>query len=78
MIDANDAPRGYLAQPADHEDSCSGCDLQEEPIACETTPCDRHRRKDMTDVIFVRIRHFATATANWPADDMGTPMGLLA
>ena len=72
MIDPNEAPEGYLAV---EERGCFGCAFNDKPLNdCLSVECEASRRKDGHSVIFVKKPDDGRATANFPCDDMGTPV----
>ena len=73
MIDKNEAPDGYLAVKG--EEGCFGCAFKyTPPDYCLSAECAASRRKDGHYVIFVKKPDDGRATANFPCDDMGTPV----
>lgn len=71
MIDPNEAPEGYLAV---EYFGCDGCAFTLADKNCLSASCARDSRKDGCDVIFVKKPDDGRATANFPCDDMGTPV----
>ena len=71
MIDPNEAPEGYLAV---EYRGCDGCAFKYGSADCLFAECTAIRRKDRHDVIFVKKPDDGRATANFPCDDMGTPV----
>ena len=70
MVDPNEAPEGYLAM----EGECFGCAFKHVSADCLSVECVASRRKDGHNVIFVKKPDDGRATANFPCDDMGTPV----
>ena len=71
MIDPNEAPEGYLAVEGS---GCFGCAFKYISADCLSAECAAGRRKDGHYVIFVKKPDDGRATANFPCDDMGTPV----
>ena len=69
MIDPNEAPEGYLAVAV--KSGCQGCAFIGD---CWRADCTPNNRKDLCHVIFVKKPDDGRATANFPCDDMGTPV----
>ena len=67
-LNPNEAPEGCAAQSREDIRSCVGCHYQGR--GCPKEPCSAMSRADGCNVIFVS----KFATANWPYDDMGTPV----
>jgi len=64
-VNPNEAPEGFEAAFTPFVASCGGCVFE--------SKCMPWERKDGMNVIFVP-RTTKPATANWPHDDMGTPV----
>ena len=78
MIDKNFAPPGFEAEEADDSSSCCRCafELCAQKVCDALTvswDCASEGRPDGLYVIFV-VRSALPATANFPCDDMGTPV----
>ena len=71
MIDKNEAPEGYLAVESE---VCFGCAFKYMQADCLSAECGASLRKDGHYVIFVKKPDDGRATANFPCDDMGTPV----
>lgn len=71
MIDPNEAPEGYLAMEGE---MCFGCEVPFLSGVCLRSRCGKETRKDGCNVIFVKKHDDGRATANFPCDDMGTPV----
>ena len=71
MVDPNEAPEGYLAVECC---GCDGCAFKYISAECLSAECASKRRKDGHYVIFVKKPDDGRATANFPCDDMGTPV----
>ena len=71
MIDPNEAPEGYFAVESDW---CILCALKYMSAECLSAKCVASHRKDGHPVIFVKKPNDGRATANFPCDDMGTPV----
>ena len=71
MIDPNEAPEGYLAVEGS---GCFGCAFTYVDEGCLGAICGGGYRKDGCNVIFVKKPDDGRATANFPCDDMGTPV----
>ena len=72
MVDPNEAPEGYLAVEGS---GCFWCAFNDMPLDdCLSAECEASRRKDGHYVIFVKKPDDGRATANFPCDDMGTPV----
>ena len=67
-IDPNEAPEGFVA--VEYAAGCEGCAFIAED--CRRIACNNFQRNDGCCVIFVK--RDGKATANWPYDDMGTPV----
>lgn len=76
MIDPNEAPEGYLmAVKPNHFSNCTGCYYEEKDVpGCNEWCGYADDRKDGCLVIFVKKPDDGRATANFPCDDMGTPV----
>ena len=75
MIDPNEAPEGYLAvDDSGGENCCVPCSFTVYSKKCISFPCSAPRRKDGCHVFFVKKHDDGRATANFPCDDMGTPV----
>lgn len=70
-VNPNEAPEGFEAVSTPFVASCCGCVF--ESSKCSARKCMPWERKDGMNVIFVP-RNTKPATANWPHDDMGTPV----
>ena len=71
MVDKNEAPEGYLAV---EYCGCDGCAFTYIDKNCLSAICGGGYRKDGCNVIFVKKPDDGRATANFPCDDMGTPV----
>ena len=71
MIDKNEAPEGYFAVG---DFGCDGCAFTYIDKNCLSAICGGGYRKDGCNVIFVKKPDDGRATANFPCDDMGTPV----
>ena len=71
MIDPNEAPEGYLAV---EYCGCDGCAFTPADKNCFSAICGGGCRKDGCNVAFVKKPYDGRATANFPCDDMGTPV----
>ena len=72
-VNPNEAPPGFVAVPTTSS-LCSGCAFADQEItSCLDVCCLRSEREDRECVIFIPITS-KPATANWPYDDMGTPV----
>lgn len=68
-VNPNEAPEGFVAVGVSSTD-CAGC------VGCTYSgsfSCVKSARQDKSNVIFVP-RSDKPATANFPHDDMGTPV----
>ena len=75
MVDKNEAPEGYFAVGCFGYFGCDGCAFKYTPLDyCLSAECEASRRKDGHYVIFVKKPDDGRATANFPCDDMGTPV----
>ena len=75
MVDPNEAPEGYLAVgDSDGAKGCAPCSFTVYSKGCISFPCAASRRKDGCYVFFVKKPDDGRATANFPCDDMGTPV----
>ena len=75
MVDKNEAPEGYLAvNDSGGKNGCVPCSFTVYSKECISFPCSAHRRKDGCYVFFVKKHEDGRATANFPCDDMGTPV----
>ena len=73
-VDPNEAPEGFVAVAAGSLATCDGCAFDPLPDdACMKHKCMGWERDDGFSVIFVP-RTTKPATANFPHDDMGTPV----
>ena len=72
MIDPNEAPEGYLAVKGNN--GCFECAFKNRSADCLSADCTPNNRKDLCHVIFVKKPDDGRATANFPCDDMGTPV----
>lgn len=73
-VNPNEAPEGFEAVECDEHDSCDPCALAPHSSkACREADCDSYSRADGCFVLFIK-RPGQTATANFPHDDMGTPV----
>ena len=73
MVDPNEAPEGYLAVGYG-EKGCVPCSFTIYSKECISFPCSARGRKDGCYVIFVKKPDDGRATANFPCDDMWTPV----
>lgn len=71
-VNPNEAPAGFIAVEIPEVDSCSGCHFEFEPSGCSHLCGAVGDREDGCQVMFIQIAK--PATANWPHDDMGTPV----
>ena len=71
-INPNEAPEGFVAIKQG-DSACTGCHFWLNAYSCPAVPCSSTGRKDWCNVIFIRPKR-VPATANWPCDDMGTPV----
>ena len=69
-VNPNEAPEGFEAAFTPFVASCGGCVFESK---CRARKCMPWERKDGMSVFFV-LRTNKPATANWPHDDMGTPV----
>ena len=74
-VDPNEAPAGFIAVEIPEVDNCSGCYFREMTLSGGSCgQCGAIKdRADGCQVIFVP-RTNKPATANFPHDDMGTPV----
>lgn len=74
-VNPNEAPPGFVAVAAGGLAACDGCAFKPLPHnACAKHKCMGWERDDSFSVIFVPRANNKPATANWPHDDMGTPV----
>ena len=74
-VNPNEAPPGFEAVAAGGLAACDGCAFQPLPHgACAEHKCMGWERDDSFSVIFVPCANNKPATANFPHDDMGTPV----
>lgn len=73
-VNPNEAPEGFEAVSPPDGAGCSDCvfDLLSDRT-CSAFKCEPWERKDGMSVFFV-LRTNKPATANFPHDDMGTPV----
>lgn len=69
-VNPNEAPEGFVA--VEERSGCNGCALTFGGQLCRWSPCDAPQRADQCYVIFISLSK--PATANFPHDDMGTPV----
>lgn len=76
MIDPNEAPEGYRAEPlkSQNPDSCEGCVFDDSP-GCLGVFCAGDRRKDGCEVIFVKYTGTVMATVPLNYGSMGEEVG---
>ena len=73
-VNPNEAQAGFEAVECDEHYSCDPCALAPpNSKACREADCSADSRADGCFVIFIK-RPGQTATANFPCDDMGTPV----
>lgn len=73
-VNPNEAPDGYVAVESEVSAMCAGCQFAgNSDKGCEQIMCMGWERDDGSNVIFIRAKSKA-ATANFPRDDMGTPV----
>ena len=73
-VNPNEAQAGFMAVECDEHDSCDPCALApHNSKACREADCSADSRADGCFVLFIK-RPGQTATANFPHDDMGTPV----
>ena len=72
-VNPNEAPPGFEAVAAGGLAACDGCALAHNSKACREADCSADTRADGCFVLFIK-RPGQTATANFPHDDMGTPV----
>lgn len=72
-VNPNEAPAGFVAVETTLDKGCDGCALLFAGFECTTSDCLKFYRVDLCNVIFVP-RTDKPATANFPHDDMGTPV----
>lgn len=75
-VNPNEAPAGFIAVEIPEVDSCSGCHFEEMTSsggACGQCGATKDRA-DGCQVIFILPPDSRPATANFPHDDMGTPV----
>ena len=70
-VNPNEAPEGFVA--VEERSGCGGCAFTYLSVECQRCECAGHAREDLCYVIFVP-RTDKPATANFPHDDMGTPV----
>lgn len=71
-VNPNEAPDGFVAVELQDFSDCGSCHFEEiGGPACEMCGAQKDRA-DGCQVMFVRKSNMATA--NWPHDDMGTPV----
>ena len=73
-VNPNEAPEGFMAVESEIAALCAGChfaSLSDEQ--CQQIMCMSWERDDGFSVIFVPCTN-KPATANFPNDDMGTPV----
>lgn len=72
-VNPNEAPEGFVAV---EQDGCDGCYFQRGKsctIPLNYPSCTEYTRDDGVSVVFILLTD-KPATANFPHDDMGTPV----
>lgn len=73
-VNPNEAPEGFVAMDAARTYGCRECVFEPLPDSvCNRFKCTPEERKDGGNVYFV-LSTDKPATANYPCDDMGTPV----
>lgn len=70
-VNPNEAPAGFIA--VETRSGCEGCAFTYLSVECLRGECASWAREDFCNVIFAPITD-KPATANFPHDDMGTPV----